>query len=51
MTFRFAAARQAVLPNYVPRTRIVRIAALAANDNDDEAHHAAILRPDAAACI
>lgn len=44
MTLRFAAARPAALTSTFARTKIVRITARAANDNDDEGQRNAILR-------
>ena len=44
MTLRFAAARPAALTFPFARTQVVRIAARAANDNEDEGQRDAVLR-------
>jgi hypothetical protein len=44
MTLHFAAARPAVLNNYLPRTQVVRMTARAANDNGDGDSHSEVLR-------
>lgn len=44
MTLRFAAARPPALTSFFGRTQLVRIAARAANDNDDEGQREAVLR-------
>lgn len=44
MTLRFAAARPAALTSPLARTQVVRITALAANDNGDGGQRDAVLR-------